>query len=76
MSSIIRVESMSELGTLTDKAVSSSLIFYTLMMEVIRSSKTSVLTRTTRRHIPEDGNLHEDSGLAKILYILNFIYSS
>jgi hypothetical protein len=28
------------------------------MMEATRSSKTWVLTRATRRHIPEDGILH------------------
>jgi hypothetical protein len=29
-----------------------------MLMEAIRSSETSVLTRTTRRHIPEDDILH------------------
>jgi hypothetical protein len=28
------------------------------MMETIRCSETSVLTRATRHHIPEDGILH------------------
>jgi hypothetical protein len=32
--------------------------FSTLKMEGIRSSETSVHTRSTRRHIPEDGTLH------------------
>jgi hypothetical protein len=30
----------------------SSLIFITLMMEALRSSETSILTRAIRRHIP------------------------
>jgi hypothetical protein len=32
--------------------------FSTLKMEAIHSSETSVYTRSTQRHIPEDGILH------------------
>jgi hypothetical protein len=38
--------------------VPSSRILVTLIMEPLRSFETSVLARTTRRNIPEDGILH------------------
>jgi hypothetical protein len=33
-------------------------IFYTLKMEVTSPLETSVITRSTLRHIPEEGILH------------------
>jgi hypothetical protein len=68
IASIIRVTRIGELGTMlavtNNKAryedilvpanVPSSPILITLMMEAIRSSATSVLTRATRRNVSQD----------------------
>jgi hypothetical protein len=44
--------------------VPSSPILVTLMMQTIRSSETLILTRTTRRNIPEDGILQRAGNIS------------
>jgi hypothetical protein len=53
--------SSQQASVVTVNVVPSSLILFTLTMEVIRSFETLVLTRTTRHHIQEDCILRSHS---------------
>jgi hypothetical protein len=54
----------------TANVVSSSSILFMLIMEAMRSSKRSVLTRATRRNIPEDDIFYSHCSETLISYIL------
>jgi hypothetical protein len=57
---LVRTDVSEELGTTlpVTSIVPSSPILDTLMKEALSSSETSVLTRATRRNIPQDTILH------------------
>jgi hypothetical protein len=57
IASIIRMTRLGELVTVTANVVPSSSILFTQMMNLMRSSETSVRTRATRCYIPEEGIL-------------------
>jgi hypothetical protein len=56
--SISSITMVQRIGELVTANVPASLSLLTVLMKAIRSSKQSVLTRATRRQIPEDGILH------------------
>jgi hypothetical protein len=54
---LVRIDVSEELGALA-LAFLSSPILVTLMMETLSSPETPIITRATRRNIPEDAILH------------------
>jgi hypothetical protein len=54
----LAVPSNSQLAVITANVVPSYLILFTVMMEAIRSSEMSILTRATRRNNLKDSIFH------------------
>jgi hypothetical protein len=75
ITSIIRVTTIGELGTMLTVTSNRSMLhrnncnFITLMIEAMRSSEMSVLTRATRGHIQERGILHSHRRENLLTYI-------